>query len=194
MTTTHGPEIRVGRLGAAAIAAGALGVSSGAANATVIVTPVGGGTPDIFFPAPGGVDEFTFPAVGQVSGISSGLILTEAASTRALKLSSGMTVGPAVNTPNSSTASLGFSTGNPKRAYFIGLSVADPTDTAATNFGYAEILETRTKTDLLGYAWETTPDTAITIRAIPEPGALALLASGALGVLAIRRRNRPGRA
>ena len=39
------------------------------------------------------------------------------------------------------------------------------------------------------FAYETTPDTLINAGAIPEAGGLALLAAGAAGVLAMRKRR-----
>lgn len=65
----------------------------------------------------------------------------------------------------------------------------------ATHFGWVEIDADPflAELTLTRFGYENTPDTAIAagagVSAVPEPGTLALLAAGAAGVLALRRRR-----
>ena len=60
-----------------------------------------------------------------------------------------------------------------------------------TNYGWVEIAEVPDDVSFVtiaGYAYETAPDTEILAGLVPEPNALGLLALGAAGVTAMRRR------
>lgn len=72
---------------------------------------------------------------------------------------------------------------------------ADAAGTATNHFGYVDLTYADGADDpafqspitVNGVFFESTPDTAITV--IPEPGSLALLAAGAVGVASYRRRR-----
>jgi hypothetical protein len=60
-----------------------------------------------------------------------------------------------------------------------------------TNYGWLEIADVpddASSVTIAGYAYETAPDTEILAGLVPEPNALGLLALGAAGVTAMRRR------
>ena len=88
-------------------------------------------------------------------------------------------------------ASYGLWTGGVSEK-FAGLRFGIPSG-AVTNyhFGWVKLSIDVGLTNITvhGYAYETTPDTLINAGAIPEAGGLALLAAGAAGVLAMRKRR-----
>lgn len=82
---------------------------------------------------------------------------------------------------------------NPGERGFLGLKLIVGTDTF---FGWADV--TLNNLDgsgsgaftLHSYAYDNTPGTAITAGVIPEPSTIALLAAGAAGVMALKRRKK----
>jgi hypothetical protein len=80
---------------------------------------------------------------------------------------------------------------------FLGAEfVADLPGSPTFNFAWVdlEMSPTADSTTIYGYAWETDPLTPIhvgpTSAPVPEPGTLALLATGAAGLIALRRLRR----
>ena len=61
-----------------------------------------------------------------------------------------------------------------------------------THYGWIRLSVNSGRIDFVSAAWESTPNTAIAAGAVPEPGTMALLALGAVGVVgtAIKRRRR----
>jgi hypothetical protein len=102
----------------------------------------------------------------------------------------GQLVGPSSNFTNTSdfvgttdfsgTMSLG------DRAFF-GLSFQL---SGQTHYGWVEISEDATTQTIHRWAYETTPNTAIEVTAVPEPSSAILLGLGTLGISVLRRRKR----
>lgn len=163
--------------GAMAVALGAFGLCPTAADAGIIVT-----TPNVDVAtttAPillGGTTEFLAGVTGtslKVLPVSGNLVSTTT-------LAAGSTVGPVTS----------FQPGSlvfppvPNADTFVGLDVVSGLDNI---YGFADF-GGPTGTILKEYAFETTPNTPITA-SVPEPAPLAVLAMGAIAVLAIRRRS-----
>lgn len=93
----------------------------------------------------------------------------------------------------------------PKNAAWLAQAVGAPGDpprfvgvrfnlSGNTHYGWIELQLNAPFADgtILGYAYESTPDTGLfTVSSIPEPPSLLLLASGAAGLAALRRRRQP---
>jgi len=132
----------------------------------------------------------------------------------ARKLSSGQTIGPIATFPGSSTdliaqgqfAAAGFSNGS-----LTGSTLADPGAWALSSSAFAGVRFQRAGSDQFGWirlhfadttnngladtativdwAWESTSGKSIQAGNAPEPAPLALLAAGALGIGAFRRKK-----
>ncbi len=73
---------------------------------------------------------------------------------------------------------------------YVGLRFDLPTD-VGPHYGWVEAIGSNGQVTLTRYGYESTPDTAVqTPGRVPEPGSLPLLIAGAVGVLALRRRQR----
>jgi hypothetical protein len=175
-----------------ALAVGAAFVPFAAANADPIVTQV-----NTDFPATisfDGTIAFTF--TGATGFTATGSNLVAGSDPTAYKYLPGAVID--ANTFASgglSTGRLGVSAKGIS-SYFIGLEVVG--SNGQDYFGYAEIglgtgFAFTVPDALIEYAFESDPNTAITIPSIPEPGSLALLATGVAGALAIRRRSTKSR-
>lgn len=122
------------------------------------------------------------------------------------RLSAGATVSAVTTAPN--TALIGAAGANWAGGTMsfadagflgVGIRVANGTQTSL-HYGWIRVgIETNAQGDptamtLYDWAWETDPDTEIAIGLIPEPtpaSGLSLLAAGAAGLAAWRRRKRP---
>jgi hypothetical protein len=177
-------------LGAVALAAGSLG-AMGVAQASPTATYVGqttdGPVPLVFnantvFTVTSGNPS---AGLGTISGLTANDVI-ESFSTpnpAVVKLSAGTSVGPSAFTDPAQNP--GFFI--PANDFFLGLDVVSGSN---NNFGFVEI---DSAAHVVGYAFETTPNTAIVTaeiaRGVPEPASIALLAAGAAGIAGIRRRR-----
>ena len=71
---------------------------------------------------------------------------------------------------------------------FAGLQFHLPGE-SGVHFGWAKLLDPPGDLTVFSIGYETIQNTGIVTPALPEPGSLALLAAGAAGVLAMRRRK-----
>jgi hypothetical protein len=197
-----------GRAGAIALALGAAASYSSAASATVTsvtITPVNidlvafgeGNFVPIFFD---GVPEPAF-GVTFATSIPPSLFVIEGADPTATlisvsgsgspaniiatKLTGGATINAATFTNNSPDA--GMKSPSHPSTFFVPLEVTlDGTD---WYYGWAKFSDSVATLNFDSYGFSFTPNVAITTP-IPEPSTWGLLAIGAAGVLAIRRRSR----
>lgn len=124
---------------------------------------------------------------GQVAGLLPGY---------GFKFGSNITIGASKNfignavLGNKSSGGLSGGVWNPGGVGFLGLSFTDLT--SATHYGWAEVrFNSDYTTTLYAVGYESDPGTAITTPAVsvPEPGELALLAIGAVGLGIVRKRR-----
>ena len=177
-------------LAVGAIAASLIAGSAGA-RADIVYT-------DTFRPIPasvsfGGAVQFTTPnaVIGSVSGVGllgagSNLVYSDGSSPYVMKLALGTLVGPSLFATGGGVteALLPF----PASPYYVGLDVNS--GPGVDNYGYLEFSKAGGLKGVLITAFETVANTPIAVGAmpVPEPGPAALLAIGAVGVLAFRRR------
>jgi hypothetical protein len=123
---------------------------------------------------------------GQVVGFISGLKYVTA-------LTAGQEISPATVGPTF-YGSMAYGAANPNAQFnlktdaFVGLSFNIG---ANLNYGWVRVTTNQAAglLKITGWAYETTPGTGILAGAIPEPTTLGLLAAGALGVTALRRKR-----
>lgn len=187
--------------GAVALALGAVAISAGPASATiatgsVIVTPVGidllslpSDTPytfldDQFSAVSGGGGEYALVGASSTDLVAG--FFGPGNAPLVTKLPSGTTISAATfDTPNTK-GGLMFSPSSIS-PFFAALDVVNGDN---NYYGWAMFTDPPGSLIFDAYAIETTPNTPIVTPAVPEPAGLSLLALGAVGVLAIRRRKR----
>ena len=193
------------RLGALSIAFGGLAAWSGTSEAAVIVTPVN----TSFATAPvsisfGGVPQFTLSRKTDPSFGPKNYITTLGSNLYAQQTLAGKVITDQPD-PVPGNVSLKFVAAPmatdllsvPREVeFFVPLEVVNG---ANRNFGYAELGMANGGATLVSYAFETVsgkslvaaelPGTALGSVGVPEPASLAMLAFGAAGVLAARRRS-----
>lgn len=183
----------VNRSGAIAVALGAVAISAGPAFAGVVVTPVDLQLSTLTMPFQFGADQFAV-SPGGLSGLyvltalPTSLIATHPSGpfSAATKLTSGTTISAGTF---ASSSTKGFmASPNTPNPFFAALDLVIGSD----NF-YGWALFTDTAAGGLffnAYAFETTANTPLVTPSVPEPAGLSLLALGAAGALAVRRRKR----
>jgi hypothetical protein len=188
--STLEPSDILTRSAAWALAVGAVAAPFAAAQADPIVTNVNQDFPaSISFD---GVTAFTISGT-TITGVGSNEIEIYGSGYgpgTANKLQAGATISAgSFGGTGAGTANLGFQ--GAKTNYFIGLVI--DAGNGVDYYGYADVGGPGGNPDeLIDYAFESDPNTAITVvdpNSIPEPGSLALLAAGAAAALAIRRRT-----
>lgn len=131
---------------------------------------------------------------------ANGMTVTSGGGTALARLSLGDTVGPGsiwntniwayLDKPGWTLSSTNpWATNADNTQGFIGFYYAQGTN---RNYGWASFTFNDGPSESLtlnAFAYETTPNTAITIQEVPEPTPLGLLVSGAAGILALRRRK-----
>lgn len=97
--------------------------------------------------------------------------------------------------PTGSSSNPGFFT--PNDPGYVGLSFTSTSDATQVHYAWAQFETTDGSTTapsgtLIDFAYESTPNTPITAgdTGVPEPGSLALLATGAAGLVAYRGRRK----
>jgi hypothetical protein len=76
---------------------------------------------------------------------------------------------------------------------FAGLRFSLPGE-SGVHYGWAELNDSGGDLTLVAFGYETDQDVGVTTPSVaPEPGTLALLAAGAVGVVAMRRRKKAAR-
>ena len=193
------------KLGALSLAFGGLAAWSSASEAAVIVTPVN----TSFATAPvsiafGGVPQFTLSRATDPSFGPKNYITTLGNNLYAMQLLAGRVVTDQPD-PIPGNVSLKFRSAStatdllsvPRDVeFFVLLEVVKG---ANHNFGYAELGTTNGGATLVSYAFETVSGKSLVTTplgtdqsgsiGVPEPASLAMLAFGAAGVLAARRRS-----
>jgi len=139
-----------------------------------------------------------------IQGVNGGQVANDSGSYYAAFLTGGQSIG------SSSywyyQAALGYRNPDPEEGFTVGnfpgqgpgyLGLQFQDDEGDTHYGWAKVVVPAdvTYAKIFGFAFETEADTEILAGAgdpVPLPGSLALLASGAAGLLAYRRMRRGG--
>ncbi len=211
------PTDGLAKQAALALAIGVVAAPFGGARAAPVVTVVNQSFPaTISF---NGGQQFSIDTSPSVTGSGTNLIETTSSNPMtAAKLAAGAVVGPSSFTSSANAANLALTAGKnayyigleiqqsatqnifgyaeigttplasfaPQSSASSGSSLSSPAINVDPPPPFSN------PTSLIEYAFEATPNTPITIPAgvpVPEPESLALLALGALGALAVRRRT-----
>ncbi len=182
--------------GAVALALGTVAIAAAPAAAAVVVTPVG---IDLLTLGPGGTysfptDEFTIVVA------SGGLYSLSGSGPNDLVAGyfAGGTLPVVTKLPSGTTISAStFATTNTKGGIMISPSSINPFFAALdivvgtdNYYGWALFSDPPGSLIFEAFAFETLPNTPLVTPSVPEPAGLSLLALGAAGVLAVRRRKR----
>lgn len=198
--TTHVPDsARKLASYSAAAALGAFGAQQ-AADAAIIYTDLDpdleaqqGSTPEINIDNAGDFEVAIITTGGniQVRDAYDGNILTASGTYYVVGFDAGDLIGPASSEVDDGGAHLAANAGVSRfdgEQKYVGVEFLI---NGNTHYGWVRFNIDSTSPYhgiVYDYAYESTPDTAITAGAIPEPGSLALLAAGA-GAMALRRRK-----
>lgn len=181
------------RSGAITVALGAVAITAGPASAGVVVTTVDLQLSTLTAPFQFGAGQFAVSPSGPtglytLSSVSPSLIAShmDGPFHAATKLTSGTSIS-ASTFASSGTKGIMESPSTPN-PFFAALDLVIGPDNF---YGWALFNDTAGNGLFFdAYAFETTANTPLTTPSVPEPAGLSLLALGAAGALAVRRRKR----